>query len=155
MDLVGPIIVFIIIIIIVSICGWCCKRKREGTVYGYGPGNVTVTTQPVPQQPYPVHGGPPPGVYGGTSYPPPSMPLPQAGYYPPPPMGYPPHGAYPPGPAPGGSPYQPPGGYPPHPGFQHQPPPYDIAVSQPPMHPPQPIHEGYGKQAPYNPSYQS
>lgn len=41
-----------------------------------GPGNVTVTTQPVPQQPYPTHGGPPPaGAYGAPSYPP-SMPQP-------------------------------------------------------------------------------
>lgn len=34
MDLIGPIIGVIIIIIIVSICGWCCKSKQKGTVYG-------------------------------------------------------------------------------------------------------------------------
>lgn len=35
---------------------------------------VTVTTQPVPQQPYPVHGGPPQAGYGSPY--PPSMPMP-------------------------------------------------------------------------------
>lgn len=46
-------------------------------------------------------------------------------------------------------------GYPPQPGFQNQPPPYDVAVSMPPVHPPPPQTEAYGKQAPYNPHYQS
>lgn len=34
MDIIGPIVVIVICIIIFSICGWCCKKKREGTVYG-------------------------------------------------------------------------------------------------------------------------
>lgn len=34
MDIIGPIAVIVVCIIIFSLCGWCCRRKREGTVYG-------------------------------------------------------------------------------------------------------------------------
>ncbi|XP_050315985.1 basic proline-rich protein-like isoform X4 [Anthonomus grandis grandis] len=161
MDILGPIIIVALCVVVFSICGWCCRRKkREGTVYGYGP-SVTVTSQPVPnQQPYPVHGGPPPpGVYPPGGYPPA---MPQPGQYPPPNVGTggypPPAGPYPPGPA---GPYPPgaypPAGYPPPQagGYQAHPPPYDVAVSMPPGQPQPPQTEAYGKQAPYNPHYQS
>lgn len=150
----------------IGLCCLCCRdnnsSNNRGNPYSNGPGNVTVTTQPVPQhQPYPVHGGPPPAGYGGpTPYPPPSMPMPQPQHQP----GYPPHSGppyppaggapYPPGPAPGGAPYPPTSGFS-QPGFQNQPPPYDVAVSQPPSFPPAPQTEAYGKQSPYNPQYQS
>ncbi|XP_060536148.1 uncharacterized protein LOC132708061 isoform X2 [Cylas formicarius] len=153
MDIIGPIAFIIICLIILSICGWCCKKRRPGFVYGQPNGtNVTVTTQPVHQSPlvnppYPVHQGPTPYNYPPQTMMP--MPQPPPGVYPPP--GGPPYppnaGApYPPGPVPGmGAPY------PPQVGGAY-PPPYDVAMAQPPIQPP-PSREAYGKQAPYNPNY--
>lgn len=74
MDIVISIIFFVIVLIIFCVCGFCCKRKREGTVYGresllfsfllilqlfHLVPNVTVTRQhisasPVVVPPYPV-----------------------------------------------------------------------------------------------------
>lgn len=34
MDIFMPIAICVIFLILFTICGWCCKRKREGTVYG-------------------------------------------------------------------------------------------------------------------------
>ncbi|XP_018571780.1 extensin isoform X2 [Anoplophora glabripennis] len=179
MDVFMPIAICVIFLILFAICGWCCKRKREGTVYGQGP-NVTVTTQhssAVVAPPYPIADRHPipqtcgPAAPGFATHTPPyptHTPHPQPGISPYPPTGgithyapatggtpYPPGGAtpYPPG---GVTPY-PPGGvtpYPPdgHGNYSANPPPYDVAVSSPPVQP-LPVKEGYGKQAPYNPNY--
>lgn len=161
MDPVFSIIIAIIVIIILfSVCGWCCKRKRDGVVYGPGtvPGvhisSQPISSSPVVAPPYPVHqpavqpqphlGAPAPGFNTGVTPYPSSMPYQAQGASP-----YPPTTPYPP--AGGGAPYPPAG--PPYSAPSIQPPPYDVAVSQPPMHPQPPVHEGYGKQAPYNPHY--
>ncbi|KAK5648983.1 hypothetical protein RI129_003875 [Pyrocoelia pectoralis] len=149
MDLFLPIVLFIVFCVLFSICGWCCKKHREGTIYGV-PTTVTVTSQPAPSviPPYPVQSVPPPGFaptsgyqagpypISTTSYPPPP-----AGAYPPPPGPYPPPNSapYPPTTTP----------YPP----QQLPPSYMEAVGQPPTEPRPPINEGYSKQSPYNPNY--
>lgn len=154
MDIFLPIILCLIFIILFSLCGWCCKRHREGTVYGYNGTPVTVTTThvtatPVVMPPYPVEpmhptphtigvGGPPPVGFvpaGGQAYP---------AY-----MGYPPTS--------GAAPYPPAGPYATGPLSQTAPPPsYSEAVAQPPPTMPMPNmqHDVYAKQSPYNPTYQ-
>lgn len=42
MDIIGPIAVIVVCIIIFSLCGWCCRRKREGTVYGQDGKSVSI-----------------------------------------------------------------------------------------------------------------
>ncbi|XP_023027586.1 uncharacterized protein isoform X2 [Leptinotarsa decemlineata] len=168
MDIFMALAIFVIFIILFTLCGWCCKRKREGTVYGYGP-SVTVTTHttsqpsqsPLVVPPYPVdprhptpYSNAPNAGFNTHQTPYPThattMPLPQSGSHPYPPSGPTP---YPPG---GPSPYPPAGNaapYPPAAGdYSANPPPYDVAVSTPPVQP-LPVKEGYGKQAPYNPHY--
>nr|CAI5835602.1 unnamed protein product [Callosobruchus analis] len=164
MDIFLPIAICVIFIILFTICGWCCKRKREGVVYGYGTTTTAtdvIQATPVVNPPYPVHHqtSPAPGFpVNNPPYPthtpahphpqPASMPYPSSGGHPP----YPP-GPYPPtstGPYPqtGPTPYPPASG-----GDYGQPPPYDVAVSSPPPVQPPPIREAYGKQSPYNPDY--
>ncbi|CAH1972479.1 unnamed protein product [Acanthoscelides obtectus] len=55
MDIFMPIAICVIFIILFTICGWCCKRKREGVVYGYGTTTVANDATPVVNPPYPVH----------------------------------------------------------------------------------------------------
>lgn len=173
MDLFLPIVLFIVFCVLFSICGWCCKKHREGTVYGYaGNPTVTVTTQPASQMipPYPVdarhpqpHAVPPgpgfapTGGYQSSPYPATTTPYPPA-----PGGGYPPATPYPvtvagpypttttPYPPTSAAPY-PPASAAPYP-VHHQPPSYMEAVGQPPTEPHQ-VTEGYTKQAPYNPHY--
>ncbi|XP_057654541.1 uncharacterized protein LOC130892878 isoform X1 [Diorhabda carinulata] len=172
MDVFMPIALCVIFIIFFTICGWCCKRKREGTVYGYGPSvTVTTTTQHVPSPqvvpPYPIDARHPtpsnnlsgPGFFNAQPpYPTqtPNMPFPQTVPHqyglPPPSMGIEGvrqflHGI--PNPTPIPSAY-PPTTY--YQDYHSNPPPYEVAVSQAPA--PAPIaREGYIKQAPYNPNY--
>lgn len=151
MDVFMPIALCVIVTIIFTICVWCCKRKREGTVYGYGPSiTVRTTTQHIPSPqvvpPYPIdarHAIPSNNLSGPGFYntqPPyptqtPNMPFPQSGISNPTPV---PATPYPPATL-----YQ---------DYHSSPPPYEVAVSQAPV--PVPVaHEGYGKQAPYNPGY--
>ncbi|KAF2895125.1 hypothetical protein ILUMI_11055 [Ignelater luminosus] len=109
MDLFLPIVLFIVFCVLFSICGWCCKKHREGTVYGYaGQPNVTVSSQPASAivPPYPVDARhaqpqPVPPVPGFT---------PAGGYQTAP---YPTATPYPPAPAPGFYPMPIGGGYPP------------------------------------------
>jgi len=173
MDLFLPIVLFIVFCVLFSICGWCCKKHREGTVYGYaGNPNVTVTTQPAasvippypvdPRHPQPVPGFMPAGGYQTGPYPVTTTPYPPppGGGYHPPAVPYPVSGAgaapyptatpaYPPSSA---APY-PPASTAPYPTHQQQPPSYMEAVGQPPAEPHPPISDGYTKQAPYNPHY--
>nr|CAH7761937.1 unnamed protein product [Callosobruchus chinensis] len=130
MDIFMPIAICVIFIILFTICGWCCKRKREGVVYGYGTTTVTdVTVQatPVVNPPYPVHHqtSPAPGYpVNNPPYPTntPAHPHPQPVYYPYPSYQHSSAGAaYPrqymppsmPYPSTGGHPPYPPGPYPP------------------------------------------
>ncbi|XP_044264630.1 anther-specific proline-rich protein APG-like isoform X2 [Tribolium madens] len=174
MDVLIPIIIFVLVFILFSVCGFCCKRKREGTVYGLTGRNVTVTSQhisasPVVVPPYPVEprhptpqrvAVPAPGPGFATHNPPypTHNPHPGPGAAPAP---YPPAGVAPYPPAVGPTPYPPAGpSYPstgppissPYPDYGAQPPSYSEAISQPPMQP-LPAKEGYTKQAPYNPNY--
>ncbi|KAF5292369.1 hypothetical protein FQA39_LY03403 [Lamprigera yunnana] len=158
MDVFLLIVLFIVFCVLFSICGWCCKKHREGTIYGVPSATVTVTSQPVNQSipSYPVDQRhqqqviPPPG-FAPSGY--------QAGPYPVPPMTpYPPApGGYPPA-----TPYQapyPPGNITPYPpavsnySVHQLPPSYTEAVNQPTAEPRPPVNEGYSKQAPYNPNY--
>ncbi|XP_008195909.1 nematocyst expressed protein 4 isoform X3 [Tribolium castaneum] len=165
MDVLIPIIIFVLVFILFSICGFCCKRKREGTVYGPSP--VVVPPYPVePRHPTPQsRAAPAPGFATHTPpYPthnPHPLPAPVPGYYPlavgATPVPYPPAGAAPYPPAVGPTPYPPAGppyppGTAPYPDYGAQPPSYSEAVSQPPVQP-LPAKEGYTKQAPYNPNY--
>ncbi|KYB26407.1 hypothetical protein TcasGA2_TC033780 [Tribolium castaneum] len=183
MDVLIPIIIFVLVFILFSICGFCCKRKREGTVYGPSP--VVVPPYPVePRHPTPQsRAAPAPGFATHTPpYPthnPHPLPAPGEliflnytstlilslfivpGYYPlavgATPVPYPPAGAAPYPPAVGPTPY-PPAGPPYPPGTA----PYPDYGAQPPSYSeavsqppvqPLPAKEGYTKQAPYNPNY--
>lgn len=153
MDIFLPIVLCLIFIILFSLCGWCCKRHREGTVYGYNGTPVTVTTTHVSATPvggappYPVEpmhptphtiGGPPPVGF--------APPMGQIG-------GYPPYMGYPP--VSGAAPYPPAAPYSSGPPPQTAPPPsYSEAVAQPQPPMPNLQHDAYAKQAPYNPNYQ-
>ncbi|XP_068895916.1 uncharacterized protein [Tenebrio molitor] len=158
MDVFVPIIIFVLLFLIFSICGFCCKRKREGTVYGPSP--VVVPPYPVePRHPTP-HGGPP-GPGFATNHPPypthTPHPMPVPVFCPPPvgaaPTPYPSAAPYPPVGPTGHAPYPPVvGGTAPYPDYSAQPPSYSEAISQPPVQPPL-GKEGYSKQAPYNPNY--
>lgn len=142
MEMVLPIIVVIVLVFITcTICGYCCKRNKQGVVYGV---YTTTTTEPaiIPGQahypPYQPPGGYPPVA---APYPPESSVIPGQGPYPPMPM---------PMPMPGGGAYTAP--VPPYPTHNHPaatqlPPSYAEAVTQPPT------NEVYAKQSPYNPNY--
>ncbi|KAB0803672.1 hypothetical protein PPYR_00642 [Photinus pyralis] len=157
MDLFLPIVLFIVFCVLFSICGWCCKKHREGTIYGV-PATVTVTTQPSASviHPYPTQPVVPPGLAPMSGYQAGPYPVSTTSTYPPPPAGgYPPPGPYavssnsapyPPSAAPyppSATPFPP----------QQLPPSYMEAVGQPPTASRTPISEGYSKQAPYNPNY--
>ncbi|GJQ76217.1 hypothetical protein Trydic_g1958 [Trypoxylus dichotomus] len=143
MEIFTAVTICIISVLLVCLCGYCCKRSKRGRVL-HPPVTVTnthITATPSVQPPYPI--GPP-------------HPMPQ-------PM---PQPLYPPGLGFNGigdgyqrAPYPP---YPPVPGNQNMiphlggqnapPPSYSEAISQPAM--PQPlISEHYAKQSPYNPNY--
>ncbi|CAG9821617.1 unnamed protein product [Phaedon cochleariae] len=183
MDIFMPLAICVIIVIIFTICGWCCKRKREGTVYGFGP-SVTVTTtttqptqSPMVVPPYPIDARHPtphvaaPGMGFAAHQPPyptqPAHPTPYnqtvTHYGPlPPPMGITGYPTYNNGAHhyPAAAPYPPtvapyPPAAAPYPptDYNAHPPPYDVAVASPPPGQPALQKEGYGKQAPYNPHY--
>ncbi|KAJ8979638.1 hypothetical protein NQ317_001345 [Molorchus minor] len=149
MEVFLAVVLCVIFLILFSLCGWCCKRKRDGTVYGHAP-TVTINAQPihhtpVVNPPYPVDArhptpqvaGPHPPGFAPNSAPYPAstpygQPLPSIVASP-----YPPTGGSTPYPPPaGGTPYPPVGA--PYPPADHSinPPPYDVAVSSPPIHPP-------------------
>ncbi|KAJ8926544.1 hypothetical protein NQ314_021083 [Rhamnusium bicolor] len=151
MDIFMPIAICVIFLIAFSICGWCCKRKREGTVYG-----LVVPPYPVDaRHPTPHSSGPPaPGFATHNPPYPTHTPYPQPGIAHYPPTGgsstpYPPHAGSTPYPPAVGAPYPPTSG---SIDYNAHPPPYDVAVSSPPVQP-LPVKEAYGKQSPYNPNF--
>lgn len=162
MDIFIPIVIFFVLFVFFSLCGMCCKRRRDQGAVIATPVVITSTQHHV--GPYPVqvqnaNAAPPPaGVIvqhhnSGTGvYPPQAMPQPMPGYNPTP-------GGYPPQPYP---PQQPP---PQHQPMQQMPMPMPMPMpgSAPPsvaaqtmMNPPSydsVVTENYAKQAPYNPHY--
>lgn len=155
-DFIGPIIVCVIIFILCSICGYCCRRKHQGAIYSTP---VVVTSQT-----HTTSGGYPitttvqstaSGGFQATPYPT-TMPMPQpVGNFsnPPYPTGF---GAQPmPQPMSQTSPY------PPAPGFQTNATPYppaaqsvpSAASQNPPSYDQVVGTDTYTKQAPYNPNY--
>lgn len=164
MDIFIPVVIFFVLFVFFSLCGMCCKRRRDQGAVIATPVVITSTQHHV--GPYPVHvhnttaAAPPPtgGVImqhhnSGTGvYPMPpasqGMPQPLPGY----------------NPTPGGYPPQP---YPPQQQQHHQPPqmpmPMPIPGTAPPsvaaqamMNPPSydsVVTENYAKQAPYNPHF--
>ncbi|KAF5280887.1 hypothetical protein FQR65_LT03036 [Abscondita terminalis] len=156
MDFFLPIVLFIVFCVLFSICGWCCKKHRDGTIYGVPTATVTVT-QPVSQNipPYPVDPRhqqplPPAGFVPNTGYQSGAYQVPPISPYPPAPAGgYPPATPYPTAyPPPHVTPYPPTAQ-----NFSQLPPSYTEAVGQPPAEPRPPLNDGYSKQAPYNPNY--
>lgn len=157
MDFFLPIVLFIVFCVLFSICGWCCKKHREGTIYGVPATTVTVTQQPVTHNipPYPVDPRhqqqiPPTGYAPTSGYQSGPYPVTSISPYPPAPAGgYPPvtpyPTAYPPTTA---APYPPTAQ-----NFSQLPPSYTEAVGQTLPEPRSPLNEGYSKQAPYNPNY--
>lgn len=167
MDIFIPIVIFFVLFVFFSLCGMCCKRRRDQGAVIATPVVITSTQHHV--GPYPVHvstnaaGMPAPapapagvimqqhttgtGIYPMHQSGPPSMPQPMPGY----------------NPTPGGYPQQP---YPPqhqNQPLQQMPMPMPMpAGSAPPLHaqammnPPSydsVVTENYAKQAPYNPHF--
>lgn len=165
MDIFIPIAICFILFVFFSLCGMCCKRRRDQGAIIATPVVITSTQHhvgpyPVSQMaaPPPVGGAPGAGVVmqhhnSGTGMYPVQQPMPGYNQS----VG----GAYPP------QQYPAPQGYPPQ-GYQQQqhqmpmPMPMPVPGSAPPManqammNPPsydQIVSEGYAKQAPYNPNY--
>lgn len=157
MDIFIPIVIFFVLFVFFSLCGMCCRRRRDQGAVIATPVVITSTQHHV--GPYPVHVNTGPGVTpvqsgvvmhqhttGTGIYPmqqgPPAMPQPMPGYNPTP------------------------GGYPPQPyqqqPLQQMPMPMPMPGTAPPaqaqamMNPPSydsVVTENYPKQAPYNPHY--
>ncbi|XP_055702422.1 protein shisa-5 isoform X3 [Phlebotomus papatasi] len=144
MDIFIPIVVCFVIFLLCTICGVCCRKKRNAGAVFSSPVIVTSSTHTTATGPYPVTVAVPaatiqqsaapygqPGVY--------PMPQPQSSGYPAP---------YPPAQTQQSAPYPPvsgAGGSMPMPqnSTTMNPPSYDQVVS----------NDAYQKQAPYNPSY--
>lgn len=162
MDIFIPIVIFFVLFVFFSLCGMCCRRRRDQGAVIATPVVITSTQHHV--GPYPVHvntstAAAPGGVVlqqhsSGTGvYPmhqpgpvPQAMPQPMPGYNPTP-------GGYPPQPYPPQQQTQP---------LQQMPMPMPMPGSAPPLHtqtmmnPPSydsVVTENYPKQAPYNPHY--
>ncbi|XP_062553116.1 uncharacterized protein LOC134218214 [Armigeres subalbatus] len=163
MDIFIPIIIFFVLFVFFSLCGMCCRRRRDQGAVIATPVVITSTQHHV--GPYPVHvntsatGAPgPAGVVmqqhstGTAIYPmqqhagPQVMPQPMPSYNPPP-------GSYPPQHYPPQQQIQP---------LQQMPMPMPMPGTAPPaqaqamMNPPSydsVVTENYAKQAPYNPHY--
>ncbi|XP_017775125.1 PREDICTED: extensin-like isoform X2 [Nicrophorus vespilloides] len=165
MEVYITILIIVTICILFSVCGWCCKRHKQGIVYGYTQQAVPTTNQNIVIQssttvpPYPTdvrHPTPhviqPPAP--GFSVPPSNMYPPNTapGFYFPPQMGMPMGGGYPPAAG-----FMPTNAYPPPAMNNHSAPPpsYTEAVGSGGMPHPNPIptNEMYAKQMPYNPNY--
>lgn len=168
MDIFIPIVIFFVLFVFFSLCGMCCRRRRDQGAVIATPVVITSTQHHV--GPYPVHvntsaTAAPAGVVmqhhstGTGVYPmqqpgpqamPQPMPQPMPGYNPAPGVGYPPQ-PYPPQPQ-----NQP---------MQQMPMPMPMPGSAPPLHavhaqatmnPPSydsVVTENYPKQAPYNPHF--
>uniref|UniRef100_A0A023EGK8 Putative mrna cleavage factor i subunit/cpsf subunit n=1 Tax=Aedes albopictus TaxID=7160 RepID=A0A023EGK8_AEDAL len=164
MDIFIPIVIFFVLFVFFSLCGMCCRRRRDQGAVIATPVVITSTQHHV--GPYPVHvntstaavapGGVVMQQHGtGTGvYPmhqpgpvvPQGMPQPMPGYNPAP-------GGYPPQPYPPQQQTQP---------MQQMPMPMPMPGTAPPLHtqtamnPPSydsVVTESYPKQAPYNPHY--
>ncbi|XP_073845211.1 uncharacterized protein isoform X8 [Musca autumnalis] len=149
MDFWGIVFMFFFVFIIFSCCGYCCTKKRRGTVLS-APIVVTSATHTAPGG-YPVSQMPVGATTTATGYQTQAYPAPQAYAAPYPPQGVPtqmpmPMPASQP-PVPGLQPYVAP--YPPM--ANDAPPSYDMAVSGAGAGVPN--NGTYEKQAPYNPNF--
>ncbi|GAB0093830.1 integral component of membrane [Sergentomyia squamirostris] len=143
MDIFIPIVVCFVIFLLCTLCGVCCRKKRNAGAIFSSPVIVTSTTHTTAAGPYPVTVAVPASTiqHSGAQYGQPgvyAMPQPQsgAGAYPAP---YPPaqsHAA--PYPATSGA-----GSMPMPGGTNMNPPSYDQVVN----------NDAYQKQSPYNPNY--
>uniref|UniRef100_A0A6B2E895 Putative conserved secreted protein n=1 Tax=Phlebotomus kandelakii TaxID=1109342 RepID=A0A6B2E895_9DIPT len=142
MDIFIPIVVCFVIFLLCTLCGVCCRKKRNAGAIFSSPVIVTSSTHTTATGPYPVTVAVPPSTITQTAAPygqPGVYPMPQAqsgGY----PAHYPPaqqsSTPYPPASGAGGMPM---------PGMNPtmNPPTYDQVVST----------DAYQKQSPYNPNY--
>uniref|UniRef100_A0A1L8DPJ0 Putative conserved secreted protein n=1 Tax=Nyssomyia neivai TaxID=330878 RepID=A0A1L8DPJ0_9DIPT len=146
MDIFIPILVCFVIFLLCTLCGVCCRKKRNNGAIFSSPVIVTSSTHTTAAGPYPVTVAVPAGTiqHTTTQYGQPgvyAMPQPQTGGYPAP---YPPAqhqqaAPYPPANAAAGGSMPMPGANP----STMNPPSYDQVVG----------NDAYQKQAPYNPGY--